>query len=311
MASERLKALIIDDINPVAAEILGKYMDVTVDKRPLKTEELASVIEPYHLLMMRVSAKIGPSVIDKAPNLKIVASATAGLDHVDLGYCREKGITVINAAGGNAESVAELAFGFMISLFREIPRASKDVKSGVWNRAAYNGRELLGKTLGLVAVGNVGRRVAELSRAFGMSVLAFDPYVSQEAAREMGVKLVSLEEVLRESDVVSIHAPLTPETRHMISAPQIAMMKDGAYLVNAGRGGIVDEAAAYEALKSGKLAGMAADVMEVEPCLQSPLYELDNFIVTPHFGGQTPEALKRMASIAAERALEALGLKHK
>lgn len=303
-----LKALIIDDIHPIAGEILGKHMEVT-KMRALNTKQLAATIGPYHVLMMRISAKVGPTVVDRAPNLKVVASATAGLDHVDVEYCRKKGIAVVNASGGNAESVAELTIGRIIDLFREVHRANKDVKSGEWNRAKYKGRELYGKTLGLIAIGNVGKRVAELARCFGMKVIAYDPYVSEQAAAAMGVRLVAnLEELLSESDVISIHAPLTPETRHMISGPQIARMKDGAYIVNMGRGGIVDEEAAYEALRSGKLGGMGVDVMEQEPCLNSPLYELDNFIVTPHYGGQTPEALERMASIAAHRALQSLGI---
>lgn len=302
-----LKALIIDDIHPVASEILGKHMKVKI-MEALNTDELAGVIAPYHVLVMRISANIGSAVLDKAVNLKVVASATAGLNHIDLEQCKAKNIAVVNASGGNSESVAELTIGRMIDLLREVPRANKEVKAGIWDRARYGGRELMGKTLGLIAIGNVGARVAEIAKCFGMTVLAYDPYVTEDAAARMGVELTDLERLLAQSDIVSIHAPFTPQTRHMISKAQIEKMKDGAYIVNMGRGGIVDEEAAYHALRSGKLAGMGADVMEQEPCADSPLYALENFIVSPHVGGQTPEALERMASLAAQRALRALGI---
>ncbi|MGI6097741.1 MAG: hydroxyacid dehydrogenase [Dethiobacteria bacterium] len=304
----KLKALVIDDIHPDGAEKLKKFFEVT--KLPaLNTEELAEAIEPYHLLMMRVSAFVGEKVLAKAKNLKVIASSTAGLSHVDLELCRQKNITVVNAPGGNVDSVVELTIGRMIDLARSVPQANYDVKNGTWDRFRYTGMELAGKKLGVVAFGKIGRRVAEIARFMGMEILAFDPYVSEEEGKKAGAKMVSLKELLRESDIITVHAPLTPDTKDLIDREELAMMKDGALLLNMGRGGVVNEDALYEALKSGKLGAAGFDVMVEEPCLESPLYELDNFIITPHIGGQTPEALRRMALIAADKAIEAFGFK--
>ncbi|NLC51569.1 MAG: hydroxyacid dehydrogenase [Firmicutes bacterium] len=302
-----IKAIVIDDIHPDGVSLLQEHFQVT--KLPaLTTEELAEKIEPYHVLMTRISAFIGEKVLSRAANLKVIASATTDLGHIDLDICREKQITVVNAPGGNASSIAELTIGRMIDLARCVPQANHDVKLGFWDRAKYTGRELAGKKLGIVGLGKVAQRVAEIASCLQMEILAYDPYIAESVAKRLNILLLPLNELLKESDIITVHIPLTAETKNLIAEAQFAKMKQGAILLNMGRGGVVNEAALYHALKSGKLAGAGADVMSEEPCLASPLYELENFIVTPHLGGQTPEALRRMALITATKAVEALAI---
>jgi D-3-phosphoglycerate dehydrogenase len=308
LEEDKMKGLIIDRLHPVVKEILSQYLSLDEDMLPSK-EKLTQEIGAYDALIMRVDPLIDRSVLGAAKKLKVIGVGSVGLNHIDLDYAKEKGITVYNVPGVNFEAVAELTIGSMIALLRHSFRACRDVKErGIWDKYAYTGEELRGKTLGIIALGRIGSRVAEFAQVFGMKVLAYDPYLNSEQAAQRGAELVSLPELLKNSDVVTVHSPLTAETRHLISTEQFAIMKDGSYLLNMGRGGVVDEEALYEALVTGKLAGAALDVMEKEPCTSSPLYELDNFLITPHLGGQTFQAHEEIGRILAGKILQALGI---
>lgn len=301
-----MKALIIDRLHPVVEETLGKHFALDYQLFPSK-EELAQIIGDYEVLIMRVDPNIDRDILDRAKKLLVIGVGSAGLNHIDLEYARSKEIKIVNAPAMNAESVAELTIGRIIDLLRYVPQANYDVKKrGMWDKYCYLGHELKGKTLGLVALGRIGARVAELALAFGMNVLAFDPFLNDEEVVQRGARPVSLDLLLQQSDIISLHAPLTEETRHMINRDALAKMKDGSYLLNMARGELVDEQALYEALKHGKLAGAGSDVMANEPCAESPLFELDNFIVTPHIGAQTEEAQYRAGKHMSEHVLSAL-----
>ncbi|MGI6128736.1 MAG: D-2-hydroxyacid dehydrogenase [bacterium] len=303
-----MRGLIVDKLHPVVEEILGKHMSLDY-KIFVSKEELVQVIGKYEVLIMRVDPVINRNILDHASKLLVIGVGSAGLNHIDMEYARTKGIRIVNAPAMNAESVAELTMGRIIDLMRHVPQANYNLKKkGIWDKYRYLGHELQGKTLGLVALGRIGARVAELASAFGMNILAFDPFLSHEQVAERGAKPVTLEELFCQSDVISLHAPLTEATRHMINRDALSKMKQGSYLLNMARGELVDEEALYEALKEGKLAGAGGDVMEKEPCTISPLYELDNFIITPHIGAQTEEAQYRAGKHMSERVLKALGM---
>lgn len=307
MIQMKYRCLILDKIHPDGVNLIKKYMD-TKEIESISTEDLAKEIAGYDALLMRVRPAVTKEVIDNADKLKVIGIGSIGLDHLDKAYAESKGIKVYNVPGGNSDSVAEMTIGHMIYMLRGAYKAVKDVKSGIWDRSRYESHQLGGKTVGLVALGAIGRRVAEFLNVFHANVLAYDPFISEEDAQKINVKKVTLEQLLKESDIISVHAPLTPATRHMISAEQISMMKQGSYIVNMSRGGVVDNDSLYDALKSGKLAGAAADVMEVEPCYKSPLYELDNFVITPHFAGVTVEAQQKIGKIIANKILQELNI---
>jgi len=244
---------------------------------------------------------VTPTLLHQLPDLKIVAVHGAGVDQVDVEACTEYGVLVTNAPGANADSVAELTLGLMISLARQIPRSAWQVHyAKAWGEARHTGSELRGKTLGLVAVGQIGRRVAGLCKAFGMKVCGFDPGLTTKEMRSLGVRPMQLDALLAESDYLSLHAPHTPATYHLIDRKAIAKMKRGAFLINAARGPLVDEVAMAQALKSGRLGGAALDVLEGEPPdPKSPIFDAPNILLTPHMGGSTGECLDRIASTAA------------
>lgn len=303
-----MKALVVDKLSPVVQGTLGQYMMFDYEIF-ISQENLAKVIGHYDVLLMRVDPVIDHYVLEQAHKLKVIGVGSAGLNHIDLDYARMKGIQVLNAPAMNAESVAELTMGRIIDLLRLVPQANDDVKRlGVWDKYRYLGNELQGKTLGLVALGKIGSRVAELARAFGMKILAFDPFLNDDMVAQRGAEPVSFEVLLEQSDVISLHAPLTKDTRNLINNKTLAKMKQGSYLLNMARGELVDENALYEALSQGKLAGAGSDVMEKEPCKTSPLYQLPNFIITPHIGAQTVEAQHRAGKYMSEQILKTLGL---
>ena len=303
-----MRVLIIDSLHPIVKEKLSRYFSVEMNLFP-SPEELAAVISKFEILVMRVDPTIDGAILETAENLKIIGVGAAGLNHIDLEYARRKGIKVINVPGGNHESVAELTIGRIIDILRRVPQGNHDVKeSGIWDKYRYMGNELKGKTLGLVALGKIGGRVAELASCFKMRVLAYDPFISHQEAKDRGVRLVSLEELLQSSNIVSLHAPLTKDTYHLINEQTLGRMRKGSYLLNMARGELVDEKALYEALKSGWLAGAGADVMYHEPCCESPLYNLENFIITPHIGSQTHEAQERIGKRLCDKILEETGL---
>ncbi|NCP88643.1 3-phosphoglycerate dehydrogenase, partial [bacterium] len=239
-------------------------------------------------------------LIDLCPGLKVIVRGGVGLDNIDADYARSKGITVMNTPKASSASVAELAIGFMFDLARSIYKATATMKAEKWEKKAFEGDELGGKTLGLIGIGNIGREVAKRANALGMTVIAYDPYVKEAA----GVRLVQLDELLAKSDYISLHLPKTKESANMIGKAQFEKMKAGVRLVNCARGGIVDEAALYEALVSGKVAGAALDVFAEEPPIDYRLLKLANVIGSPHIGAATHEAQGRVGAEVAEKLIE-------
>lgn len=270
-------------------------------------ETFADLLREADIVVVRSRRRITRAFIDCAECLKIIARAGVGLDNVDVEYAESKGILVVPVLEASTESVAELTVGFMISLSRKIPQLHCKMREGVWCKSEGLGVELRGKTLGIVGLGRIGSRVARLAKAFGMKVVAYDPYVDPSRAGELDVELKdSLEDLLREADFVSIHASLTDETRHLIGEREFRAMKPTAYLINTARGPIVDEEALIKALKEGWIAGAALDVYDEEPPRNQELRRLDNVILTPHIGGNTVEAQKAIARILAEKILSYL-----
>ena len=242
-------------------------------------------------------------VMEHALSLKAVSMHGVGVDHIDLTAATQRGIVIAHCLGANEQSVADLTIGLMISIAREIPSVDKAVRGGGWG--AHAGSELWKKTLGLVGFGRIGHGVAKRALGFDMQVLAYDPYVQAESI-EHGVSLVSLDEVLRRADFVSLHASLNDETRHMIGKAQLQVMKPSAYLINTSRGGLVDEKALYAVLVENQIAGVAQDVYDMEPPKDSPLLQLENVVLTPHIGAHTRESIERMGVMAAENVLRTL-----
>lgn len=245
---------------------------------------------------------ITASLLDRLPDLCMVSVHGAGVDQVDVAACTERGVLVTNAPGANADSVAELTIGLMLSLARRIPAASRRVREEkVWGEARYTGGELKGKTLGLVGIGQIGERVARIARAFGMKVIAHDPALTAAKIREKGARRVKLDALLAESDYISLHAPHIPATHHLIGAEALEKVKRGAFLVNCARGPLVDEKALAAALKDGRLGGAALDVLEGEPPdPASPIFGAPNLVLTPHMAGSTAECLENIARVAGE-----------
>ncbi|MBI4277436.1 MAG: hydroxyacid dehydrogenase [Armatimonadetes bacterium] len=295
---------------------LGEISVVPMPFRPLAPDEVEHFTHEFRevdAVLLRPGIFSRP-LLEAARRLRIIAVHGAGVDQVDVVAATECGIVVTNAPGANANAVAELTLGLILSLLRGIPEADRRVRlQGQWGEARIVGRELRGRTVGLLGLGAVGRRVAALARAFGARTITYDPYIDQAAAGP-DVQLVDLETVLRESDVISLHMPLTPETQGMVSAASFPQMKPGVVLVNAARGGVIDEAALLEALERGHVAGAALDVLAEEPPVSRPaLFDHPRVIVTPHMGGSTVESLDHVARVAAEeiaRCLRGETLRH-
>ena len=315
-----MKCLIIDVVHEAIAQELGKYMEVKVsEKLPPAKDELKAMIGDVDVLIMRVDPMIDKEVLDAAKNLKVIGVCSVGLNHIDTKYAEEKGIKVFNAPGLNGNAVAELTICKMLELSRHTIPAHRDVTvNQKWDKYAFVGRELRGKTLGVLGFGRIGQRVGELARVFKMDVVAYDPYLPAHVFEEQHAKSMSIEEVLKVSDYVTIHMPLNDETRNLFNAKSIAEMKDDAIVLNMARGGIVNEKDMYEALKAGKIGGYASDVMENELAagdltegagFDSPLFECDNFIVTPHLGAQTVDASRDIGAHIIGKVKEALDLK--
>ncbi len=243
-------------------------------------------------------------VLENAPRLKAVSAHGVGVDHIDLEAAARKGVIVANCPGANDQAVADLAIGLMVAIARQIPSVDQDVRSGKWGR--YHGSELWNKTLGLIGLGRIGRGVAKRALGFDMQVLAYDPYVDEQLAGAIGVRMSSFEEVISAADFLSLHAALTEETRHMIGKSELENMKPSAFLINTARGGLVDEEALYAALVEGQLAGAALDAFAAEPPIDSPLLQLENVVLTPHIGAHTQEAIERVGVLAAQNVVQAL-----
>jgi D-3-phosphoglycerate dehydrogenase len=275
----------------------GLTVDVRDDITP---EELFNVLPAYDGMVVRSRTKVRQPLIDVCPNLKVIVRGGAGLDTIDHEYAKSKGITVMNTPLANGLSVAELALGYMFMLARSLYKATATMKAEKWEKKAFNGDELGGKTLGIIGYGNIGHAIANLAIALGMNVVAYDPFVTSQN----GAKLVTLDELLAQSDYITLHLPKTKESTNMIAAEQFAKMKNGVRIINCARGGIVNEEALYEALTSGKVAGAALDVYNEEPPTDWKLVKLDNVIASPHIGAATKEAQGRVGAEVAAKLID-------
>ena len=300
------KILVSDPIDAQCAEIFkGEGFDVVV-KTGLSTDDLKKIIPEYEALVVRSSTKVTADIISAATKLKMIGRAGAGVDNIDVAAATRRGIIVMNTPGGNTISTAEHTISMMLSLARNIPQADQSLKKGEWNRKKYVGVELFEKTLGVLGLGKVGKEVAIRCASFGMKILAYDPILSPEAAREIGVELVGLPELLGRSDFITIHTPLTNETRNVLNDISFATCKRGVRIVNCARGGIIDEPALLRALESGQVGGAALDVFAEEPPGESKLIHHPNVVVTPHLGASTEEAQEKVAIQIAHQLCDAL-----
>jgi D-3-phosphoglycerate dehydrogenase/(S)-sulfolactate dehydrogenase len=296
------RVLVSDDLSTEAVRILkdaGLEVDVKVG---LKPEALEEIIAGYDALAVRSATKVTARLLEKAARLRVVGRAGVGVDNVDLDAATRQGVVVMNTPGGSSVTVAELALGMILSLYRHVPAATASVKAGKWEKKRFQGREIAGKTLGVVGIGNIGSVLVYRALAMKMRVVAYDPFITADAAAKLGAALVDLDTLWHEADVVSLHVPLTEQTRKLVDAATLAKMKKGAILVNCARGGIVDEGALAEALASGHLGGAALDVFEKEPPPPDhPLFAQDDFVCTPHIGASTEEAQSAVAIALAEQ----------
>jgi len=303
-----MKVLISDNLAPIGEKILRDAgLDVDV-KTALPPEELKAIIPEYDGLVIRSATKVREDIIEAATNLKVVGRAGIGLDNVDIPAASQKGIVVMNAPDGNATTAAEHAISMIMSLARNIPQATASMKAGKWEKKSFMGREVTGKTLGIVGIGRIGSIAANRAQGLKMKVIAFDPHMPPELVEKIGVELVDLEELAKRSDFISVHTPLTKETHHILSTDFFANMKKDALFVDCARGGVVDEEALFNVLSEGQIAGAALDVYEKEPTTlkSTPLLGLHNFICTPHLGASTSEAQENVASAIAEQVADYL-----
>ena len=299
--------LICDQVNPVLNEILEKNgLKITYEPE-ITPEQIAEKIENFEVVIVRSRTKLTKDLIEKANKCQIIARVGVGLDNIDQDAAKEKNIRVINAVEGAMNAVAELVLGLMFSLAREIPRADREVRNGNWIKKELMGTELRGKYLGIVGLGNIGKRLGRLARALNMNIIGFDVApIDDEFSKEVGLMKADLGTLLASSDYVSLHVPLLDSTKHLINAEKMETMKNTARIINTSRGGVIDEDALYEFLKDGKLGGAALDVFEVEPATSNKLSSLPNFISTPHMGAQTKEAQSLAANVIAEKIIQIL-----
>jgi len=299
-----VKILVSDNLAEEGIELLKGSPDIKVDVKPkLELQELISRIGEYDALVVRSATKITREVIDAAKNLKVIGRAGVGVDNIDVEAASKRGILVMNTPGGNTISAAEHTMSMLLALSRCIPQANISLKNRQWEKKKFLGTEIFKKSLGIIGLGRIGAEVARRAQSFGMEIMAYDPYISKSHAREIGVKVVSFEELIKQADYITVHVPLTAETRHIINRDTINKMKKGVKIINCARGGIIDEAALAEAVKSGKVGGAALDVFENEPPFDSPVLGVENIIVTPHLGASTEEA---QINVARDIALQVL-----
>lgn len=301
-----MRVLVSDNISDKGIELMKKA-GLKVDvKTGLSHDELKEIIGDYHGLVIRSATKVTAEIIEAAKNLRVIGRAGSGLDNVDKEAATKRGIVVMNTPGGNTITTAEHTIAMMFSLARNIPQATASMKEGKWEKKKFMGVELFNKTLGVVGLGNIGSQVAKRAIALGMNVIGYDPFLSDEKARQLGLEKVSLDELFERSDFITLHTPLTDETRNLINKETIAKMKDGVRIINCARGGIVNEKDLYEALESGKVAGAALDVFEKEPPEDLTLVRHPKVICTPHLGASTKEAQENVAVAVAEQIIDYL-----
>jgi D-3-phosphoglycerate dehydrogenase len=302
------KVLISDALSPAAVAIF-KERGVEVDFQPnlgKDKDKLAEAINGFDGLAVRSATKVTPKILERARELKVIGRAGIGVDNVDIPAATARGIIVMNTPFGNSITTAEHAITLMLSLARQIPEADASTRAGKWEKNKFLGVEIFGKTLGVIGCGNIGSIVADRALGMKMKVIAYDPFLSDERAIDIGVEKVDLEDLLRRADFITLHTPLTDKTRNIINADSLKLTKKGLRLVNCARGGLVDEAALYDALKSGHIAGAALDVFATEPASESPLFALPNVVCTPHLGASTTEAQENVALQIAEQMADYL-----
>ncbi|ETX28495.1 phosphoglycerate dehydrogenase [Roseivivax isoporae] len=297
------KVLISDKLSDAAVQIF-RDRGIEVDFKPdlgKDKDKLAEVIGEYDGLAIRSATKVTPKILEAATNLKVIGRAGIGVDNIDREEASKRGIIVMNTPFGNMITTAEHAIAMMFAVARQIPQASASTHAGKWEKSRFMGVELTGKTLGVIGAGNIGGIVCDRARGLKMKVVAYDPYLSQDKAEKMGVEKVELEDLLARADFITLHVPLTDQTRNILSAENLAKTKKGVRIINCARGGLVDEAALAEMLKSGHVAGAAFDVFAVEPATENPLFGLPNVVCTPHLGAATTEAQENVALQVAEQ----------
>jgi D-3-phosphoglycerate dehydrogenase len=298
------RVLVTDKLDKEGIDILKSYKEIEViEKETMKGDELKNSLKGFDAVIIRSETKMTREVIEASVGLKIISRAGVGVDNVDVAAATEKGIIVVNAPLGNTISTAEYSFAMMIALARKIPFAFASIKrDGVWDRKSFKGVELLNKTLGVIGLGRIGTEVGKRAKAFGMKVLGFDPFVSAELAEKLGFEISTLERIYKESDFITVHSPLTEQTKNMIGKAQIASMKKSVRIINCARGGIINEQDLADALKEGRIAGAAVDVYTREPCFEprNPLLDAPNLVLAPHLGASTSEAQFNVAVESAE-----------
>jgi D-3-phosphoglycerate dehydrogenase / 2-oxoglutarate reductase len=298
-----MKVLVADSLSKEGIDIMKAVAEVDV-KTGLKENELVAIISDYEGLVVRSQTQVTAPIIEAGKKLIIIGRAGVGVDNINLEAATRRGIIVVNAPTGNTISAAEHAIALMLSLSRYIPAANYALKAGKWERSKFTGTEVRGKTLGIIGLGNVGSAVARRARGLEMKLIGYDPFVSQDHARNLQIEIVSLEKLYKEADFISLHIPLTSQTKEMIGEKEIATMKPTVRIINTARGGLINEEALANALKEKKIAGAAVDVFPQEPCTSSVLFGLDNVIVTPHLGASTAEAQVMAASDVAEQIVD-------
>ncbi len=299
--------LICDEVNPILNKILEEN-GLKIEYNPeITSEQIQEKIDKFNIVIVRSRTKITKEMIEKAKNCKIIARVGVGLDNIDLDAAKAKNIRVINAVEGAMTAVAEQVLGLMLSLARNIARADREIRNGNWLKKELMGTELKGKYLGIVGLGNIGKRLGRLAKGLNMNIIGYDVIpIDEEFAKDVGLMKTDLDTLLQSSDYVSLHVPLLDSTYHMIDAKKLAIMKSTAKIINTSRGGVIDEEALYDAIKNGNLGGAALDVFEKEPATDSPLTTLPNVILTPHIGAQTKEAQSLAANVIAEKIIQIL-----
>ncbi len=302
-----VKVLVAAPLHEKAIEVLEKAgFEVVYEEYP-NEERLIELAKDVEAIIVRSKPKVTKRVIEEAPKLKVIGRAGVGLDNIDLEAAKERGIKVVNSPAASSRSVAELVFGLLFAVARKIAFADRKMREGVWAKKQCMGIELEGKTMGVIGFGRIGYNVAKIANAFGMRVLLYDPYPNEERAKEVGGTFASLEDLLKESDVVTLHVPLVDATYHLINEERLKLMKPSAILINAARGAVVDNKALVKALQEGWIAGAGLDVYEEEPLPKDhPLTKLDNVVLTPHIGASTEEAQMMAGVQVAEQIVEIL-----
>jgi D-3-phosphoglycerate dehydrogenase len=298
--------LIAEELSPATVGVLGSDFDIRHCDGANRDELLAALKSGVDAVLIRSATKMDAEAISAATGLRVIARAGVGLDNVDIPAATAAKVLVINAPTSNIVSAAELAIALMMASARNISPAHASLRAGKWARSKFSGTEMFEKTLGIVGFGKIGQLVAQRMKAFGMNVIAYDPYLSAEKVSTLGVKLVELDELLKNSDFITIHLPKTKETVNLIGEEALSKVKPTVHIVNAARGGVLDEAALYKAITEGRVAGAGIDVYATEPCTDSPLFSLDQVVATPHLGASTEEAQERAGIDVAHSVRKAL-----